>query len=180
MSRDGGFTRADIDTGLFADTKVVALARRLRDPVQTAAHVALYTAVVLVSWGADERIPLEDAVPAWWLDPIDEVRANLQAVRLLDSDGRIPEHAWASWYAPATERRANTRERWRRANLKRQRGDHAVTAASHRGDSCEPGPSGPSGPIRPLRPVRPVVARGARRDLSDEALRDMEAAVDAV
>ncbi len=40
MSRDDGFRIADTDTGMMADPKVLALARRLRDSVRTAAAIA--------------------------------------------------------------------------------------------------------------------------------------------
>jgi hypothetical protein len=110
MSRDDGFAIADVDTGFFADPKVVALARRLRDPVQTAAHLALYLALVLGSWGAGARITFDEAVPAWLLGPVDELRSNLAAVGLIDADGRIPKRAWTSWYLPAHTRREARRE----------------------------------------------------------------------
>jgi hypothetical protein len=110
MSRDDGFAIADVDTSFFADPKVVALARRLRDPVQTAAHLALYQALVLGSWGAGVRITFDEAVPAWWLESPDAIRSNLAAVGLIDADGRIPRRAWTSWYLPAYTRREARRE----------------------------------------------------------------------
>ena len=56
MSRDDGLARADIDTSLFDDPKVVALARRLRDPTQTMVAVGLYLALLLKSWRAGRRL----------------------------------------------------------------------------------------------------------------------------
>lgn len=109
MSRDNGFTLADIDTGLYADAKVRRLARLLRDPRETAVHVALYEALLLGSWADGERVTLEDAAPAWWLDPVDDIAANLEKVHLIDAEGRIPEHAWESFYLPAWERRERRR-----------------------------------------------------------------------
>ena len=114
MSRDDGFTIADLDTTLYADPKIVALARRLRDSVQTAAHVALFEALLLGSWGAGHRITLEEALPAWWLDPVDEIRANLQAVGLIGRDGRIKDRAWQAWFTPAWKRREARRESGRK------------------------------------------------------------------
>lgn len=109
MSRDDGFQIADVDTGLYEDPKVKALARRLRDPIQTAVHVALFEALLLGSWGAGERIELEEAAPAWWTEPVDEVRANLTAVEMIDAEGRIPELAWGRWFGPAYDRRQKRR-----------------------------------------------------------------------
>jgi hypothetical protein len=114
VSRDDGFTIADVDTGLYADPKVVALARRLRNPVQTAAHVALFEALLLGSWGAGQRITFEEALPAWWLKPADDVRTNLVAVGLIGDDGRIPERAWEAWFSPAWQRREARRENGRK------------------------------------------------------------------
>ena len=39
MSRDDGLRIADTDTGMMADPKVLALARRHRDSIRTAAAV---------------------------------------------------------------------------------------------------------------------------------------------
>jgi len=110
MTRDAGLPRADIDTSLFDDPKVVALVRRLKDSFQIMVHVGLYQAVVLKSWRAGERLTLDEAAPAWWLEPTDEVRANLEVVGLLDAEGRIPEKAFESWYRPAEKRYAQRRE----------------------------------------------------------------------
>jgi hypothetical protein len=108
VSRDG-FTRADVDTRFYSDPKIVALARLLRDPLKTAAFAALYDALVRASWAAGRRLTLEESLPAWWLDPPDEPRAALVAVGLLGDDGRVVEHAWASWFLPAAERVADAK-----------------------------------------------------------------------
>ena len=149
MSRDEGFRVADLDTGVGDDPKVVALARRLRDPGQTAAHLGLYVALIAKSWGAGQRLTLADAAPAWWLDDVEPIRENLAAVGLLDADGRIPDHAWSSWYSPAAERLERTRERWRRGNARRHRD---ATARSQRGDIGDPDRTGPdrSEPTAPV------------------------------
>jgi hypothetical protein len=54
-------------------------------------------------------------VPAWWFEPIDEIRSNLAAAGLIDADGRIPKRAWTSWYLPAYTRREVRRESGRSA-----------------------------------------------------------------
>jgi hypothetical protein len=109
VSRDG-FATADVDTGLMADPKVVALARRLRDPAPTMAAVGLYQAVVLASWHAGERVTLEDAVPGWYLDSVDGFADHLVTVGLLDAEHRVPEHAWEGWYGTARDRRQYYRD----------------------------------------------------------------------
>lgn len=178
MSRDAGFARADVDTGLYADPKIVALARRLRDPVATAAHVALYEALVLASWGAGDRLTLEQTLPAWWLvEPDVDVayRTVLEAVGLVDAEGRIPEHAWASWFTPASDRRRAYIERGRKGG----RAPHAPRSpgATQHDDAwgeaqVQPESSTsraranqPTVPTVPADPTIPVIPRaGARGD----------------
>lgn len=110
MSRDDGFAIADTDTSLMSDPKVVALARRLRDSVATMAAVGLYDAVRLASWKAGERLTLDEALPGWWLDPVDDMAAHLIAVGLLDAERRIPVGPWQSWFVPAYARRDHYRQ----------------------------------------------------------------------
>lgn len=155
MSRDAGFPIADLDAGLLADPKVVALARRLKDPRQTAAHVALYAAVILESWASGERATLDAAAPAWWLDDLDDVLANLQAVGLLDSEGRVPEHAWDSWYMPAAERREASRDRWRRASAAARERAKGVIDDSARSHAPPTVPSVPFPTNRPSAATKP-------------------------
>lgn len=175
MSRDDGFAIADIDAGLFADPKIVALARQLRDPVQTAAHVALYQALVLGSWGAGERITLNDALPAWWLEPVDDIQAKLVAVGLLDGDGRIPEHSWDAWFTPAWERREARRESGRIGGRKsrpkaspKHRSSDATATLNPTGRQA--GPSDPPAPSVSLPPTPSPDGEGAsKRDEDDHA-----------
>jgi hypothetical protein len=105
MAREAGFQVADVDVNLMADAKVVRLARHCRDPRRTAVAVAMYEAVRLASWRTGSRVSLEDAAPAWYLDDVAEVQADLSAVGLLDADGMIPEGSWANWFGPAFKRR---------------------------------------------------------------------------
>lgn len=119
MSRDG-FAIADTDTGLMADAKVLALARLQRDPIRTAAAITLYEAVRLASWKEGRRLTLDDTLPGWWLDPIDDLADALVAVKLLDAERRIPEHAWEGWYVPALERRLTGRRGSMFGGLRRQ------------------------------------------------------------
>src|SRR5262245_36033923 len=105
MNREDGFPIADLDVGLFHDQKVVALARRLRDERQTATAVALYVNLILESWAAGDRVTLDEALPAWWVDAPDGIREDLHAVDLIDDESRIPADAWTGWFVPAFDRR---------------------------------------------------------------------------
>ena len=105
MSRDDGFAVADTDTGLMADPKVLALARRVRDTTRTLAAVALWDAVRLASWKAGRRLTLDETLPGWVLDPVDDLADHLVAVGLLDAERRVPEHSWEGWFGPARDRR---------------------------------------------------------------------------
>lgn len=117
MTRGAGFDIADTDTGMLADKKVLALARRLRDATKTGAAIALYDAVRLASWKDGSRLRLDDAVPGWWLDPIEELVAALVDAELLDEEHRIPVRAWAGWFEVARARRDRYRELGRKGGL---------------------------------------------------------------
>lgn len=104
MNRDG-FARADVDVAFYHDPKAIKLARRLRNPERTMVCLGLYQAVVLASWSEGERVTLEDAAPAWWAEGIDDIAADLAGVGLIDGDGRIPAHAWETWFGPARDAR---------------------------------------------------------------------------
>lgn len=110
MTRGEGFDIADTDTGMLADKKVLALARRLRDATKTGAAIALYDAVRLASWKDGSRLCLDDTVPGWWLDPIDELAEALVYVGLLDEERRIPTQAWQGWFEVAWARRQRYRD----------------------------------------------------------------------
>ena len=62
MSSRDGFARADVDTNLMHDPKVLALARRLGDHTRTAAALVLYTSTVLASWKARARLTIAESV----------------------------------------------------------------------------------------------------------------------
>jgi len=133
MSRDDGFRIADVATGLMADPKVVALARRLRDSGATANHVMLFTAVILASWDAGRRVTLDQAAPAWWLDDLGPFGANLTAEGLLDEQGCIPTDTWGRWFGPARDRRAEFRARASRGGL--AKAEHLRSAGFSPGSS---------------------------------------------
>lgn len=169
MSRDDGFAIADIDTGLLADPKIVALARRLRDPVQTAAHVALYVGLILESWGAGERLTFDAALPAWWLEDAGAIRANLAGVGLIDESGRLPDHAWTGWYEPARNRREARRAAGSKGGQTKPRSSNAPTSLKPRSSDAQAtlNPTGPTGPVRPrpAEPSPPLSARHGAREI---------------
>ena len=105
MTRADGFEIADTDTGMMADPKILALSRRLHDTIRTAAAVTLYDSVRLASWRAGRRLTLDETAPGWWLDSFEDLAGELGAVGLLDSERRIPLHAWEGWFGPARDRR---------------------------------------------------------------------------
>jgi hypothetical protein len=107
-SRDG-LARADVDTGLYADPKVKALARLQRDPVRTAATMTLYLATVLESWAENDRVSVEDAMPAWYLADYAEMVTDLTTVGLLADDGMIPEPTLDRWLSGIRARTASGR-----------------------------------------------------------------------
>jgi hypothetical protein len=152
MSREAGFSIADIDSGFVADPKVVALARRLHDQNVTAAYCLLYLSLVLASWKAGKRLTLDEGAPAWWTDSLDDARGHLEAVDLLDVDGRIHDRAWEGWFGPASARREERREAGRRgghAKARNQRPASSVVARpkqSHNGNQAKLYPTVPTGP----------------------------------
>ena len=196
MSRDE-ITRADMDVGFYADRKIGALARLLREPVTTAAYAALYDATVRASWKAGRRLTLEESLPAWWLAPFDDAMSALIAVALLDAEGRVLEHAWASWYLPAAERIADARVAGMVGGLMRSlrlSKDDAVAEARRRLAKADladprvtPSPTEPTEPTDPptdegaTKPGDPVASKlapprpgslGQRRRERDELLKD--------
>jgi hypothetical protein len=116
VSRDAGFDRCDLDTGIFSDPKFKKLARNHPDLIAVA--TAGYIGIVAQSWRAAERLSAEDAWPAilpWSPDAV----VAMQEANLLDVDGKIVEHAWESWFGEANRRRLGGRARWQRYNKTR-------------------------------------------------------------
>ncbi|MFI5259495.1 MAG: hypothetical protein ACHQ01_07805 [Candidatus Limnocylindrales bacterium] len=169
MSRNDGFSIADLSTSLLDDPKFRALWRRLNDPSAMGQAVTVYLAAVLESWRSGERSTAIDAAPMWLAD-VNNIIVALTEVGLLDEAGRIPDRAWQSWFGPASGRRNATRERWQKANEKRRgkgspSGSSDVTARSPRGDIGDTvRPSVPTDPSEPC-----VHGDDARPQQSDDA-----------
>jgi hypothetical protein len=157
VSRDDGFTVADMDTTFFADPKIRNLWRMLGDESRMARAVVLYLATVLESWRSGGRVLVTDSAPVWL--PLDsELIEALKAAKLLDSNGRLPIRSWKSWHDPAQMRRDARRESGRLGGLraKGQRSYSDATALLQRPDS-----DGVAKPHPSVRTVRPTVRPGA-------------------
>jgi hypothetical protein len=169
-SRDG-FARADVDVGFMHDPKIVALARRLRDPERTMVASGIYLAAVLASWHAGRRVTLEEAAPAWFMgDPVEHL-GDLVAVGLVDEEGRVVEHAFEAWTARARAASAAARDaaraRWHRVPgavpaAEAEPTDSASTAPESDGTAQPAGlPAGtPAEPARPAAPDSRVLLGG--------------------
>jgi len=123
VSREDGFSRADIDATMLDDLKFRRLWKQLGHQGLMAEATAIYLATVLRSWHDAMPVEAEDAVPTW-LNPTPETLAALVHVGLLDKDHRIPKRAFQAWFRPAWERR----ERWRqggRVGAERRWGDQS-------------------------------------------------------
>jgi len=147
MSREDGFSIADVDTSMLDDPKFRTLWRRLRGRAAMGQAVTVYLAAVLESWRSGERSTADDAAPTWLGDVSGPVAA-LSAVGLLDEAGKVPEHAWLSWFVPAFDRREARRAAGSIG------GQHK---ASNARASLQQSPSGAL-PVRPsVRSDRPAV-----------------------
>lgn len=150
MSREDGFAVMDVSTDICNDPKFRRLQRE--SPAAVAVGVFAYFAIMGESWKAGRRVAAVDAWPA--LVPFDPaiVEAMVSA-GLLDRRGLLPQKAWDSWYRPAAERRAKSRDRWARYNAKRD----ADTALPPRGNDAATATSAPSVPsVRPSDPSAPT------------------------
>jgi hypothetical protein len=148
MSRGEGFSIADIAVGFLRDLKL----RRLRQsiPDDAAATTIVYIAVVLSSWAEGYRLSTAEADSPEEATP--ERVAALQAVELLDADGKIPLHAWESYFRPAWERREKMRRAGIEGNRRRWHPDR-LSPPDSPPDSPPVSPSVPSD-----RTVRPSVS----------------------
>lgn len=121
-----GFLEANVSTALLDDPKFRRLLRNANNDADLMSHaVVVYTATVLASWRQGERVTAEDAAPPWVTD-IERHVQGLQAVGLLDAQGKVMRKAWAKRFEPARQRRDEMREQWR----ERQRRHRGVTSES--------------------------------------------------
>ena len=154
MARDDGFPVMDISTSIVHDPKFRLLHRERPEHVPPA--FLAYVAMLGESWKAGRRVSVTDAWPA--LLPFDpSVVESMILVKLIDRNGLPPRRAWDGWWTPAYERREQARDRWRRANERRNavpREDSDDTARLPRGTRDVPRP--PSVPtVRPSVPSIP-------------------------
>jgi hypothetical protein len=116
MSRDDGFTVADMDSGYFEDAKMRALWQALRDPDRMARAICLHAATTLASWRQGCRVTVAQAIPLWL--PMDaDLIATLKGVKLLDRAGKVPKESWQIWFGTAFTRRETRREAGRIGGL---------------------------------------------------------------
>ena len=130
MTRDAGFTHADVDVGLLDDPKMRQLIRSTDESLALRCAIG-YIATLLTSWQRGAPVALEDAAPLW-LTALDEVGEHLARVGLLGDDHQVPPKPWASWFGAAAARREGGRDRWRRWNERDKRNRQA---GSHTGQS---------------------------------------------
>ena len=178
MSRDDGFTVADVDSSYFDDAKMRDLWHALGDADRMARAVCLHQSTLLASWRAGSRVTVAQAVPLW-LAVDAELVTVLRAVKLLDRFGKIPSDSWQVWFGTAYKRREVRRVSGRAGGLvAAQRrglpGEHPRKRAQHRHSVAAATPEHPSSPAVPVRPsVRttsnevektpPPPTRGGRR-----------------
>ena len=154
MSRDDGFSVADIDSAYFDDAKMRDLWQRLRDPALMATAVCLHQSTVLASWRHGERVTAAQAAPLWII--ADQGMLDmLHAVGLLDGEYRVPEQSWTEWFGAAYARRDLRRAAGRTGGLAASRGRSTDATPMLDGSSTDAVPVRPS--VRTDRP--PVVPR---------------------
>lgn len=159
MSRDEGFTIADISVGILRDRKV----RRLRNanPDDADALTLLYVAIVLSSWEEGDRLPADEADTP--VTPTPDRVAALRSAELLDGSNRVPEATWEVWFKPAWERRERRRSSGSAGGLRswdKRRSSNASSDAEANAEPVRPS-------VRPLPTDRPTRAR-AREDAPDD------------
>lgn len=96
-----GFRSADIAVDMLRDPKMARLYRAVGE-AEYAACVVVYLGTVLTSWADGERVTAREAEA--FVDATPERVGALQAVSLLDGEGKVPARAWDRWNAPARER----------------------------------------------------------------------------
>ena len=149
MSRDDGFSIADIDSSYFDDAKLKELWRRLRNEDAMARAVCLHLSALLASWRQGERVSIDNAAPLWLDDKGGELAAILHDLDLIDLDGMLPEDSFGRWFGAAVNRRAARREAGRAGGL---------ASAQRRSSKRSPKVKQPSTLAEPDRPsVRPSV-----------------------
>lgn len=161
MSRDDGFSIADVSTDLLAETRLRRLARYAPDHV--GAGVVGYLATMLGSWRAGKRVTAEDSWPVY-LMPYDQLAIDaLIHVGLLDARARIPVKPWREWFQVANQRRDARRKSWHDYDLKRRNpngnADLGTTSNPRSADALRTAPSVPSRTVPTEGSTRPFTAK---------------------
>lgn len=153
MSRDDGFTIADVSVAFLRDPKVRQLRAR---GLEGGAAVLIYLGVVLSSWEHGERLTLSESDTPFPATP--KRVAMLREVGMIDPDGRIPGAIWAAWFGPAQARKQERREAGRRGGQAKARNARATSP-----ELAEPlAQPYPSDPIRTVVEPPTPAGRGLR------------------
>lgn len=149
MSRDDGFPVMDVSTDYVNDPKWRRLHRA--HPELLLPSFMVFTATLAESWKAGHRVAVEESWPALVaFDPA--VIEALQEAGFTDRRGFIVPKSWDGWFRPAFERRAKSRDRWKRYNEKRDADTTEVPRGSDVSTATSVPPVHPSVPSVPTRP----------------------------
>ena len=125
--RDAGFAHADIDTSLFHDPKIIRLSRL--DRRDFPALFVVYEGTLLASWREGRRLTAVEAET--WVEVTPKRLSTLHEAGLLDTEGRIPEHAWERWFMPAVRRREGKSRGGRNSRARQDEAGSADTISEH-------------------------------------------------
>ena len=168
MARDEGFQVADTATDKLYDPKFRKLWRQCRDEVVMNAALALHDGVQLASWAAGQRVTAEDGAP-FWMSDIAAPLAALKKADLFDDEGRIPEHAWLSWFEPARKRRQQRRDN---GNLGGRPPNRPPTDKEPDANRSVTGRGAENNPVRPSVPSDKPSFAGARANGAPRLVED--------
>lgn len=155
----GGLPWAKIATDLTADPKVQRLARKYPEAEYLEA-LGAWLLVVLESWRTGTREVDDQDLPPGPL-------GRLQAVRLLDADGRIPADSWEKWGARAIREVQERDDQHREISRLGGRARASQAVRDERG-RIQPGSSGRQVDVQPTAGGDPAAHQ------PDPAKREME------
>lgn len=133
MPSETGFGYANIDVGLFDDTKMKRLCRLLGDADRINNAIVLYVSAILASWSEASPASIEDSAPLWTFAPDDIIDA-LKKVGLIDDDGRIPAESFDHWFGPARDRKVRAQAASAAAHAARYGSDRSASAVPPQSD----------------------------------------------
>jgi len=143
----GGLPWAKIATDLTSDPKVQRLARKYPEGEYLEA-LGAWLLVVLESWRTGTREVDDQDLPPGPL-------GRLQAVRLLDADGRIPADSWEKWGARAIREVQDREDQHREISRLGGRARASQAVRDERG-RVQPGSSGRQADVQPTAGSSPA------------------------